>query len=155
MATFNFTQYTRQEAAVRTRAFRPSALPMHSVMRRLTLSYTCTGAELTGDKFRIAFPHLANCKLIPELSRVTNPTTGGSFIGSVKLQKVNTAGTEVDLTAAAAVSNDSVAFARITDGSLPAIGFDDYLQFLLSGTVTAAANQVVILELALECPEAV
>jgi hypothetical protein len=155
MATFNFTQYTKQAGAVNTRSSRPSALPMQSIMRRLTLSYTCTGAELTGDKFRVAFPHMANCKLIPELSRVTNPTGGASFIGDVKLQKVNTAGTEVDLTAAAAISNNSVAFARITDGSLPAIGHDDYIQFLLSGTVTAAANQVVILELALECPEAV
>jgi hypothetical protein len=158
MATFKTSNYTGQENAVNGRSSRPNALKLQSYVRRLTVNYTCVGTEVTADLLNLAFPRLENCKLIPEQSRITNPTSGASVIIGAKLQKVNPAGTAVDLSAVADVSNNSVTFARITDGSLPAIDHDDYLRILLSTTAattfTMAAGQVISVELALECPEA-
>ena len=155
MATTKSVLRTAQDESDYKLHTKPSMLPAQQRVMRGEDSYTCLGTEVTGDKIDLYFPRTENLKLIPEQCRITNPTGSGSVIIGAKLQKVATDanGTETvtDLTAVADVSNNSVAFARISDGSLPVIGANDSLRVLLSTTAsttfTMAAGQVINFEL--------
>jgi len=162
MATFKTPTRTAQDEQLYKLHQYPAALTLQMRPMRMHESYTCLGTEVTADKIDLPFPRVAGAQVIPEKCRITNPTGGGSVIIGAKLQKVTTAadGTEtvVDLTAVADVSNNSVAMARISDGSLPVLVAGDSLRILLSTTAsttfTMALNQVINFEIEYVAPYA-
>lgn len=162
MPTFKTDFKTQQDARDITLQYNPSATAVQSPLRVARVSYTCVGTEVTADVLDLAFLRVKNARIMPELSRISNPTGSGSVIIGAKLQKcsVDAAGTitATDLSAVADVSNNSVTFARITGGDIPTIAADEYVRILLSTTAsttfTMAAGQVIDFDLVYQAPDA-
>ena len=110
-------------------------------LRTVRIPYTVTGSETGTDTIELCYPQIEGY-LIPELSRVSN-TGAGDVDVDLTIRKVNEAGTATALTAAAAVDNDSVAFARPSGLVVPIIAKTDYLQALTAVTAMTAADILV------------
>lgn len=162
MPTFKTDFKTQQDARGTTLQYNPTATAVQSPLRAARLSYTCVGTEVTADVIDLGYLRVKNARIMPELSRISNPTGSASVIIGAKLQKcsVDSAGaiTATDLSAVADVSNNSVTFARITGGDIPTIAADEYVRVLLSTTAattfTMAANQVIDFDLVYQAPDA-
>jgi len=110
-------------------------------LKTVRIPYTVIGTETGTDTIKLCYPQIEGY-LIPELSRVSN-TGAGDVDVDLTIRKVNAAGTATALTAAAAVDNDSVAFARPSGLVVPIIEKTDYLQALTAVTAMTAADILV------------
>jgi hypothetical protein len=110
-------------------------------LKVVRIPYTVLGTETGTDTIELCYPQIEGV-LIPEISRVSNSGAGDVDV-DLTIRKVNAAGTATALTAAAAVDNDSVAFARPSGNVVPAIEKGDYLQALTAVTAMTAGDILV------------
>ena len=148
MPSFDSTLYADQLASELSLHVRPSAKLQQCPVRMFRVSYTLAGTEAAADVINLGFPKLSNGYVIPEMSRVTDTGGGGDTDCDFTLQKVNTAGTAVALTAAASVDNNSVPFARPSTPVVAPFTDTDYLRVLLSSTDAVVAGGVLLFEIA-------
>lgn len=142
MADLPSPLYTEQTTRSTLLHSNPSARLQQCPLRMFRLDYTFLGTEATNDVIQLGFPQLAGY-LKPEGSRVS--IISGTVVFTATIRKRNAAGTSVALTAAAAVSTNSVALVRVAD--VPQFLDTDYLECLMTSVTTPPAGGVVRFEL--------
>jgi hypothetical protein len=149
MATIKTLSFTAQEERNISLHQDVSMRDIQASLRIIRVEHTVLGTETGTDDIELIFPNLEGY-VLPHLSRVTN-TGAGDVDVDITLEKVDTAGTVTALTAAAAVDNDSVAFARPSGGVVPKLEATDYLRAALTVTAMTAGDKLLF-EIAIYTP---
>lgn len=152
MADVKTTAFTEREAWPNTRSASRSYREVQAPIRVVRVVHTLLGTEAAADVLKLEIPRIEGY-LLPELSRVTN-VGGGDVDMDIKLQRLPETGAAVDITTAASIDNNGVAFARPT-GGVPLFLRDDTLQGVLSNVDAATAADTLVFELLFYCPEGI
>jgi len=160
MATLATDLITAQRARNTTLSSNPSLRPVQSTIHFARFSFTTAAGTapilVAADVIDLGFLKLGKVKVIPELCRVINPTAAPDVAAVLTLQKVDTAGTAVALTAAATLTAAAaVAMARVSSTiALTEVADTDYLRLLVGTVTTSASAGVIDVEIAYTSEEA-
>lgn len=152
MATLKTDIFTSREQASYKLHELPSYRNAQAPVKVVCASYTLVGTEANADVLKLEMPRIEGY-LRPENSRVIN--IGGSDADlDLKLQRLGaeSGASAEDLTTAASIDNNSVAFARPT-GGVPNLLRADTLQAVLSNVEAVTAGEVLLFELEFYTPE--
>ena len=155
MANLDTEIYTNQTTREISLHVDQSLRPLQQGLRFARFEYTIPASPglTAADKLRLGFLKVPNAKILPELCRVTSQGAGAAVV--LTLKKCNPAGTEVTLTAAATLNENSVALARpATTNAVAEVEETDYLFFLLGTVTTETAGTVILVEIAYYSEEA-
>lgn len=156
MASINTAERTAQLEALYKRNVSPDYRPLQAGLRIAqygTITLTADSDE-AADTIKLGKLGLSGT-IIPELCRIVG--TSGSVQGTVKVQKVNEAGTATDITGLATLATDETAVAFLkktgarTGGAFEA---SDYLQLVIGTATALAAGDTIELFLAYTSTEA-
>lgn len=153
MPVFSTDLFNNQDGFKDNLHYRGEGLSLSAPVRLFRTPYTAVGTEAAADVIKLGYPRSEGIRFLPALCRISNPTAGGNFTCSVKLQKVDSSGNVTDLSAATDIANSAVALTALASAAdNPQVNHDDYLRLLIAnntGTsgVSIAASQVLIVEL--------
>jgi hypothetical protein len=152
MPTFKTAAFTEREAWPNTRNASRSYRDVQAPVRYMRIEYTLVGTEANADIIKLEMPRIEGF-LIPEVSRVSNTNAGDADL-DMKIQRIGPTGAAVDLTTAASLDNNSVAFGRPTAGT-PELQPTDTIQVVLSNVEAVVAGGVLLFELFVGSPEGI
>lgn len=118
--TYKTDLATKQAEALYKRNIRANMRPVQKPLHVCRQSYTVVTELEVGDIVLLGKFGDNSIEVMPELSRIK--TTG---VGTVQLVKVDKDGTSTNISATAAVNNNTVVFARLAGGLVPVAGTDD------------------------------
>lgn len=156
MASIDTAERTAQLERLYKRNVNPSLRALQAPLRHAsfgTITLTASSDE-ANDTIKLGNLGCGG-RIIPELCRIVG--TSGSVQGTMKLQKVNEAGTATDITGLATLATDetAVAFLKKT-GARSGADFDatDYLQLVIGTATALAAGDTIELSLVYATEEA-
>lgn len=139
----------------------PSSRPVQGTVRVARFSYPLSASLAAADTIDLGFLNLGAVKIIPESSRVINPTADADYSAILTLQKVDAAGNATEVahtgtpaTPAATTANAVTSFVRPSSLLVPDVAVTDYLRILVGTVTTAASTGTLLFEIAYTSEEA-
>lgn len=156
MASINTAERTAQLETLYKREVSPSYRQLQAPLRIASYeTITLTASSVTAGDTIVLGTLGCGGRIIPEHCRIVG--TGGSVQGTVKVQKVNSAGTATDVTGLATLATDETAVPFLKrSGARTLADFEatDYLQLTIGTATALAAGDTVELYLAYSSDEA-